>query len=157
MGFLRNLKLWLHPPRMSDPDFGTLVFMHSSKAPERSYREGESNFPNTGTLVFISLRGDESGPTLDAKRFYLGLPDRFEQILATCRPKLEKFFEDWLGQPLPPNIFSALKLSGFDVEDLSQRPIHWDVSLEATGDKWLGITVPFVGETATEAWVDTCG
>jgi hypothetical protein len=36
MRFLHNCKLWLSPLRMTDPDFGNLVFIHSSKFPERS-------------------------------------------------------------------------------------------------------------------------
>jgi hypothetical protein len=31
MGFLHNLKLWLSPPQMTDPDFGKLIFMHIEK------------------------------------------------------------------------------------------------------------------------------
>jgi hypothetical protein len=47
MGFLHNFKLWLSPLRMTDPDFGNLVFMLSSKFPERSHWEGEWTFPKT--------------------------------------------------------------------------------------------------------------
>jgi hypothetical protein len=155
MGFFRNIKSWLRPKRMSDPDFGCLVFMHIARAPERSYWECEWNFPKTGTRVSIALRGGESGPTLHARQFYLGLPARFEQILPTCRPSLEKVFRDWLDQPLPLDVLSVLRLSGFGVEDPAQQPVHWDISFETLGDKWLGITVPFVDETPMEAEVDT--
>ena len=51
--FLRNLKLWLVPLRMTDPDFGNLLFMHVSKWPEGSYWEREWSFPKTGTVVGI--------------------------------------------------------------------------------------------------------
>jgi hypothetical protein len=155
MGFLRNVKLWRHPPKIRDPEFGELVFMHSSNAPQRSYWECEWKFPKTGTNVSIALRGGESGPTRDARHFYLGLPGRFEQIIEASRPRLERVFREWLNQLLPTDIFSVLKLSGFGVEDLVAEPIRWDVSFETTGDKWLGITIPFVGDIAMEAEVDT--
>jgi len=155
VGMLHNLKLWVSPPKMSDPDFGPLIFMHMSKAPERSYWEGEWKFPGTGTPVFIALRGGENGPTQEAREFYLELPRRFEQIVRLCQPRLEQVFRDWLGQSLPTDIFSVLKLSGFDVEDPTQHPPQWNVSFETTGDKWLSITVPFVAEVAMEAEVDT--
>ncbi len=113
-------------------------------------------FPKTGTHVFVALRGGESGPTQDARRFYLGLSGRFEQIIEACRPRLENVFLDWLEQRLPTDIFSVLNLSGFSVEDPQEEPIRWVVSFETTGDKWLGITIPFVGDTAMEAEVDTC-
>src|SRR6476646_9181484 len=90
MGFFHNLKLWLSPPKMSDPDFGTLRFIHIDKHPKRSYWEGEWSFPPTGTVVSIALDGDESGPNDEARQFYLGLPARFESILKACRFGLEQ-------------------------------------------------------------------
>ncbi len=97
MAFLHNLKLWLSPLRMTDPDFGNLLFMHISRWPERSYWECEWNFPKTGTVVSIALPGGESGPLPEARQFYLSLPARYDQILAECRPRLEKVFNDWLN------------------------------------------------------------
>ena len=155
MGLVRNLKLWLHPLRMNDPDFGELVFMHISKAPKRSYWECEWMFPPTGNKVFIALRGSESGPESVMRDFYLSLPNRFEEIVEACRPSLEPVFKEWLSKPLPADIFSDLKLSGFSVEDLATKPVRWDVSFETTGEKWLGTTVPFVDGTAMAADVDT--
>ena len=75
-------------------------------------------------------------------------------MMALCRPQLEKVFNEWLGQSLPEDTFRVLKLSGFDLEDPKQRPVRWDVSFETTGEKWLGITIPFVGDTVGEATVD---
>lgn len=140
---------------MNDPEFGELVFVRISNAPERSYWECEWKFPNTGTKVFIALRGDESGPNEDVRTFYRALPARFEQITTACRPRLEQVFRKWLNQPLPLDIFSAVTLAGFEVDDPRTLPIRWNVSFETIGGKWLGITVPFVDETAMEASVDT--
>jgi len=33
--------------------------------------------------------------------------------------------------------------------------MHWDVSFETIGDKWIGIIIPFIGDTAQKAIVDT--
>ena len=52
---------------------------------------------------------------------------------------------------LPP----VVKLSGFSVENPQAYPVAWDISFETTGDKWLGITIPFVGDEPREAVVDT--
>src|SRR5438876_7607402 len=113
---------------MEDPDFGPLLFMPISKHPERSYWECEWKFPPTGEKVFISLRGIESGPAPDVRKFYLSLPGRFPEILAVCRPGLEQVFNEWLNRRLPAEMFSDLKLSGFGVEVPFIQPIHWDVS-----------------------------
>ncbi len=155
MSFLQNLKIWLRPPRMQDPDFGNLVFIHISNAPERSYWECRWTFPKTGSEVEICLRGDESGPSLEARQFYLRLPGQYEQILAACRPRLEQAFTRCRRIPLPDDMFSVLKLVGFGVEDPKEEPVRWEVAFETTDDDWLCITIPFVGETAMEAVVDT--
>src|SRR5215475_5503992 len=105
MGVFHNLKLRFSPPRIADPDFGSLLFMYISNAPERSYWEGEWVFPKTGTRVAIGLDGGESGPLPEARRFYLSLPSRFDQILAAARPKLEQVFREWLHEDLPQDIF----------------------------------------------------
>jgi hypothetical protein len=155
MSLLHNLKLRFSPPRIADPDFGSLLFMYVPNAPERSYWEGEWVFPKTATPVAIGLDGDESGPLPAARQFYLGLPSRFEQILAAARPKLQEVFRKWLEQDLPQDIFTAVKLAGFGVEDAKATPLHWDISFETTGDKWLGIVIPFEGDTPQEPVVDT--
>jgi hypothetical protein len=155
MGFLHNLKLRFSPPRIADPDFGHLLFMFIPNAPERSYWECEWRFPKTATEISIALPGDESGPSPEARQFYLSLPGRFEQILASARPQLQEVFREWLRQDLPQDVFTVVKLAGFDLEDAKQQPVHWNVSFETTGDKWLGILIPFVGDTAQKATVDT--
>jgi hypothetical protein len=129
--------------------------MFIPNAPERSYWECEWRFPNTGSVVSVGLPGSEDGPTADSRRFYLGLPERFDRIMAAARPKLEQVFMTWLQQELPEDILSVVKLTGFGVEDPRAQPIEWDVAFETTGDKWLGITIPFVGEEPQEAVVDT--
>lgn len=155
MSILHNLKMWFSPPRIIDPDFGSLLFMFVWRVPEGSYWEGEWKFPKTGTEISISLPGDESGPSPEARQFYLSLPRRFDQILAAARPRLQEVFREWLGQDLPQDIFTGVKLAGFGVEDAKQEPVHWDISFETIGDKWLGIIIPFVGERAQKATVDT--
>jgi len=155
MAFLHNLRLWLFPIRITDPELGNLVFMYSSKFPERSYWECEWTFPTTGTTVALAIPGTEDGPQPEARMFYLSLPARFEKILALCRPPLEEVFGKWLGQSLPEDTLGVLELSGFGLEDSRERPVRWNVSFETTGEKWLSITIPFVGDTPGEALVDT--
>jgi hypothetical protein len=155
MGFFHNLKLWLSPPKMSDPDFGTLRFIHIDKHPKRSYWEGEWSFPPTGTVVSIALDGDESGPNDEARQFYLGLPARFESILKACRFGLEQVFREWRDEQLPQDIFAVVQLTGFEVEGPVEDPVRWEVSFETTDDDWLGIAVPFAGNTPSAPVVDT--
>lgn len=155
MGFLHNLKLRFSPPRIEDPIFGSLLFMYIANAPGKSYWEGEWKFPPTRTMISIGLPGDERGPLAEARQFHLDLPSRFEAIVQEARPALQKVFQNWLKQDLPDDIFTVVTLAGFDVEDLTKQPLNWDVSFETTGDKWLGITVPFIGDTPQEATVDT--
>lgn len=155
MDIFKLLKLQFRPPKMDDPDFGQLMFMYISNHPERSYWEAEWIFPPTGTPVSISLDGDELGPRTEIRQWHLALPSRFSQILDLARPELVKVFKSWLGQDLPTDIFEVVKLSGFGVEDPLGHPVQWDISFETTGDKWLGIIIPFVGDEPKEAVVDT--
>jgi len=129
--------------------------MFFSNAPERSYWECEWNFLKTGTEISIVLPGDENGPLPEARQFYLSLPGRFETILAAARPELEDVFRTWLKQDLPENIFTVVKLAGFGLEGTKHYPFHWSISFETIGDMWLGIEIPFIGETAQQATVDT--
>lgn len=155
MKIFKSLKLQLKPPKIDDPDFGRLTFMYISNHPERSYWEGEWMFPPTGTRVSIGLDGDESGPRPEARKWHLELPSRFQRILKFARPELAKVFKTWLKHELPDDIFTVVKLSGFGVENPQTYPVEWDIMFETTGDKWLGITIPFVGDEPREAVVDT--
>jgi hypothetical protein len=152
---LKSLRLQFRPPKLQDPDFGSLRFMYIPNHPERSYWEAEWTFPPTGTPVSIALDGDKSGPRPETRLWHLGLPSRFALILQLARPELARVFKSWLGQGLPKNIFSVVKLSGFGVENPQAHPVRWDISFETTGEKWLGITIPFVGDEPQEAVVDT--
>jgi hypothetical protein len=154
MSIFKSLKLQFRPPKMQDPDFGPLTFMYISNHPERSYWEAEWTFPPTGTVVSIGLDGDESGPKPETRQWHMGLPSRFPRILQLAKPELAKAFKLWLDQDLPKDIFSVVKLSGFGVEDPQAHPLHWDISFETIGEKWLGITISFVGDEAKEAIVD---
>jgi hypothetical protein len=155
MGIPHNLKLRFSPPRITDPDFGSLLFVFIPNAPETSYWECEWKFPKTRTEISIDLPGGESGPLPEARQFYLSLPERFEQILAAARPQLQNVFRSWFQQDLPRDIFTVIKLAGFGLEDVKAQPVRWDISFETTGDMWLGIKIPFIGDTAQEPTVDT--
>lgn len=155
MGILHNLKLRFSPPKITDPDFGSLLFILIPNAPDKSYWECEWTFPKTGKVITIALPEGKDGPTPEARQFYLSLPGRFEQILAAARPHLEEVFRKWLKQDLPQDIFTVVDLGGFGVEDPKAQPVEWDVEFETTGEKWLGITIPFVGDAAQKAVVDT--
>jgi len=155
MSFLKSLKLRFSPPRLSDADFGNLLFMYIANAPERSYWECEWKFPRTGTIISIAIPGDDTGPDSRARKFFLALPTRFESIVAACRPQLQEVFSHWLQRDLPADIFSVVKLAGFDLEDPQETLPKWDIAFETTGDKWLGIRIPFVGEVPQKAVVDT--
>jgi hypothetical protein len=67
-----------------------LPVMYIPNAPERSYWECEWRFPKTGTVISIGLPGGEDGPTLASRLFYLALAGRFEEIMASTRPKLKE-------------------------------------------------------------------
>jgi hypothetical protein len=155
MTLFKALKLWLRPPKLIDPDFGPMTFMYLEQHPERSYWEAEWLFPLTSNRVAIALAGDESGPLRLAREWYLELPSRFPGILELARPQLARVFRSWRAQELPADIFTAVALSGFGVEDLSVSPLRWDVSFETINGKWLGIIIPFVDDEPQEPIVDT--
>jgi hypothetical protein len=68
---------------------------------------------------------------------------------------VDRVFREWIGRPLSPYLWQDVKLAGFGVENPGAVPITWDVGLETTGEKWLGITVVFVGDRPQEPIVDT--
>jgi hypothetical protein len=155
MGFLSSLGLRVSPRRMKDPVFGDLLFMYIRKAPEKSYWESEWLFPPSGSVISIGLPGDEHGPYAESRAFFLALPDRFGEIIRLCRPRLEEAWRRFFDSPLPSDIFSVMKLAGFGVDRPKDTPLQWDVSFETTGSKWLGITIPFLGDSPQPAVVDT--
>jgi|SoiMetStandDraft_2_1073263.scaffolds.fasta_scaffold02037_9 hypothetical protein len=155
MGLLTQLRLRFRPPVLDDPDFGRLLYMYIPRYPARSYWEGEWWFPPTNTKVTVSLPGTLAGPRESGRAFYLGLPARFDQLIERVRPVLDEVFRQWLGRPLRADVWQDVKLGGFGVEDPDVVPIRWDVGFETVGEKWLGITIPVVGEEPQNPTIDT--
>ena len=140
MGLLKELRLRFRPPRMEDPDFGVLLYMHIPQAPANSYWEGEWLFPATRTKVAIALPGGLDGPDIKARAFYLELSTQFDHVVKQVWPALDRVFREWIGRPLDTDLWKDVRLSGFGVEPLNSVPITWDVMFETTGEKWLAIT-----------------
>ena len=134
---------------------GSLLFMYIPRAPERSYWEGKWLFPATGGEVDISLPGTIDGPVAEGREFYLALPGSFDRVMQSARAPLERVFLDWLRRPLSPDVWQDVKLAGFGINDPAARPVAWEVSFETTGEQWLGITIPFLGDQAQDAIVDS--
>ena len=155
MGVLKELRLRLRPPVLQDPDFGRLVYMYIGNDPSRSYWEGEWLFPPTGTTVSIALPGTADGPVASGRAFYLSMPGRFDRIMELVRPTLDRVFRECFGRPVAADLWSDVKLGGFDIEDPDGVPTAWNVGFESLGDTWLGITVPFLDEQPQEPTVDT--
>jgi hypothetical protein len=155
MSLIDSLMSRFRPPHIDDPAFGRLLFMRIKRNPSRSYWEGEWLFPPTGTQVEIALPGPESGPLAEARDFYLGLAARFDAILIAARSALDDVFHHCVGRSLSENLWDDLTLAGFGIEDLTSTPAEWDISFETTGEKWLGVTVPFIGDLPQPAIVDT--
>jgi hypothetical protein len=143
------------PLSTEDPVFGRLTYMHIKQDPSKSYWEAEYVFPPTGTVVSAGLQGNEDGPVPEARDFYLRMQERFEGIMETVMPILDQVFQEWLGRPLSADPWADIEFAGFDVDDPTEHPCKWGVMFETTGEKWLGITVPFVGEEVQPAVVDT--
>jgi hypothetical protein len=101
------------------------------------------------------LPGDEAGPFPESREFFLALPAKFDEILMLARPKIQAVFHEWLNRTLPENIFTEVKLTGFDLENARVSLVRWHISFETLGDKWLGITIPFVDNIPQDAVVDT--
>jgi hypothetical protein len=155
MRLLSELKLRFRPPRLQDPVFGPLLYMYIPRDPSRSYWEGEWLFPPTQTKVAISLPGTLEGLNDTGRAFYLKLPTEFDRIMQRARPLLDRVFLEWIGRPLSADLWQDVKLGGFAVENLAVVPPLWDVSFETTGEKWLGITIPFVGDQPQDPILDT--
>ena len=155
MGLLKELRLRFRPPRLHDPEFGPLVFMYIPRDHSKSYWEGEWLFPPTAAKIAIGLPGSVEGPDEAGRRFYLALPARFQEIVRRARPGLDRVFVQWMGRPLHSELWRDVKLAGFGVEDPVAVPTRWDIAFETVGQKWLGITIPFIAEEPQEPVVDT--
>jgi hypothetical protein len=154
MDFLRSLRLQFCPLKKDDPDFGKLLYMYISNHPEKSYWECEWKFPPTRTIISISLPGDELGPYPEVRAFYKEIILKYEEVLALVRPQLSVLFKERFNKELPADIYSELKLSGFSLDGIQSHPFKWNISFETIGDKWLGIMIPFEGDTPHKAVVD---
>lgn len=71
------------------------------------------------------------------------------------RPILTKVLSDWLEDRLPNDPHTVVKVTGFNVSDPLSDPVAWEISFETVGERWLAVTVPFIGSIAEEAIVDT--
>ena len=155
MGLFDRVLSRFRPPTLDDPDFGRLLYMHIARDPSRSYWECEWAFPPTGTRISIGLPGSREGPWPESRAFFLALEPEFNRIIQRVRPALDRVFREWLDRPLSHDMWQDVKLAGFGVEDPRETPAQWDVAFETTGAKWLGITVPILGDQVQEAIVDT--
>jgi hypothetical protein len=68
---------------------------------------------------------------------------------------LDRVFVQWMGRPLNSELWCDVKLAGFGVEDPVAVPTRWDIAFETVGQKWLGITIPFIADEPQEPVVDT--
>lgn len=143
------------PQTTEDPVFGRLTYMHIKQDPTKSYWEAEYVFPPTGKVVSAGLQGGKDGPLPESREFYLGMQDRFADLMKTVLPILDQVFQERLGRPLSADPWADIEFAGFDVDDPTEQPCKWDAMFEATGEKWLGITVPFVGEKVQPPVIDT--
>ncbi len=74
--------------------------------------------------ALVAYEPTQDSEVLAIAQFYLGLPGRFQQILALCRPVLEQVYKDEKQDAPPPDIFSLFKLSGFGVKDPLENPVQ---------------------------------
>jgi hypothetical protein len=133
-----------------------MVFMYIASRPNKSYWEAAAwLFPPTGHKIAISLPGSEAGPSPESRNFMLSRVHEFERTLGLARPKLDQVFRQWLGRPVADDLWEDVTLAGFDVEDPGAEPLEWDIGFETTGKRWLGISVPFIGDVPQNAVVDT--
>ena len=139
MGLLKELRLRFRPPRMEDPDFGVLLYMHIPHAPANSYWEGEWLFPATRTKVAIALPGGLDGPDIKARAFYLELSTQFDHVVKQVWPALDRVFREWIGRPLDTDLWKDVRLSGFGVEPLNSvcRSPGTSCSRQPARNGWL--------------------
>jgi hypothetical protein len=155
MGLLHTLKLRFAPPKFEDPDFGPLTYIFVSNKPDRSYWEGKWTFPPTRSEVLVFFPGLETGPRPESRAYYLGLPRRFDTIMAAVTPTLSAVFQRWYNRPIATEVWSDVTLTAFDIDDAGISPTKCDISFETKGDKWLGITIPLIGDAPGIPVVDT--
>jgi hypothetical protein len=101
------------------------------------------------------LPGTLDGPSDQARQFYRDLSEHFERHLTHALPHLDRAFHEWLDRHLQADLWKDVRLSGFDVQDPSATPTAWDMMFETIGNKWLAITIPFVGDVPQDGVVDT--
>jgi hypothetical protein len=142
---------------IDDATFGRLTYSDYD-----SIWYGRWRFPPSGTTVAISLPGDRHGPLPGIKDFFKELPDRFESILSSVRPRLDEIFRRWLRRPISDSLWDDLELVRFSVEDPEAQPPEWSMHFELADkdcdeedeeDEWLEITVFLSGDSREAAIV----
>ena len=152
----REIRLRFWPPRIQDPDFGSLIFMYIPNDPKKSYWEAMWTFPPVNNQIAIGLGGDEQGPARESRKFYLSMIERYPSILEVVRAPLTDQLRQWWNQELPEDVFEVVKLSGIQLEsDPTVDPVSWEIAFETIRGKWLGIVVPFVGDVPQTPTIDT--
>ena len=135
---------------VDDPTFGRLEYY------DRSRWHGNWMFPPAGENVAIFLPGDRRGLSPGVRDFFETLPDRFDSILSTLRPRLDEIFRRWLQRPLGESLWDDLELTRLEGINPSAQPPEWNMVFELRDEhaESLWITVLLVGDSLQVAIVD---
>src|SRR5262245_7992572 len=85
LGFLRKEKRVY-----GDPDLGELTFN-----PRSSFWEGETTFPDAREPIVVSIPGDETGPSPNARAAYDELKQRYSEIRDAIATALYELYDNY--------------------------------------------------------------
>lgn len=150
MSIFSNIKCFLSPPTINDPDFGKLVFCKLKD--DHSYWAGEWTLPGKGIPLRIELPGDKDGLLPDASEMLFRIANNFNGISASCRPFLESAFQELLQRPLPQLAFlTVLKPDVLRLEHPSHvMPDQWTISFVKADEPYLAVVIWFANMTPQE-------
>ena len=110
---------------VEDEVFGRLVFSKiASEQEDNSYWSGEVPFPPAVNVIYITLFGDDTGPTEAQRKFFLLLTQVYDQV----HQDVTQFVEEHKTKRIKAMNFQNMhQLRGVILQRIDQGPIDWDL------------------------------
>jgi hypothetical protein len=125
------------PKRLQDPIFGKLLFMRA-KDSARSYWEGKGVFAPLGNEIEFFIEADEAGPGEKQHELYRQIASKFDQLMMTVAPFLQREYEANTNAPCPPDISGVFRLDSLSIPKKESDDMEWEMGFSCNdSDDWL--------------------
>ena len=113
------------PRRISDPVFGSLVYMGG-------YWEGAGYFPPTQQEVEWFVTAGDSGPGPTQRLLFRQISERYAQLEPSVYGTLATHVAKWAEPSSAAPLSNVLRLSGLSVPEKESEDMEWELMFEST-------------------------